>query len=588
MAIDTVWDLAAARSAERHFLMEVTALGLTPGTFETFYFSTNGFTTEPTDTPPNRHYAARIQTPPTFEWSLFEGGRLSGRSVPGFGSISLINADGGLDHLRARKFQGRNIKIYIGAAHWTRSQYSLFFDGTVLNVEATEDSLKFILRDHQYSLDKDITTPVYPGTGWPGGGPELKDQPYPRLIGGAFHYLEPEYMGVDASGRRTYRVCPGPWGGAWTVLDRGVGLDYVPATPAAGQYSNASDEGYLLVGGEPVGPLVIGCQGDLIMPATNNSTITLAHNTAIGIYINQPYQDYAIGEWVWVRHTASPNVAKFLMKITGRGHDGVGNYISGMMQVWYGTGTYTGWTVYSYGTIAKVYRHIATLANPSVQIDVEAYRILNELFVDPIGMYLPDGGNALQIMDEIAERTGTWYGFTRQGLLTMGFLTPPVPASSIGTINDHQIIRLGAPSHEEPFFRFDINHAENPRPHSLGELAGSVTEATKLALMRKNYHHYLVTNAVQTDYPLAGKLKIESLHRHGEGAIALANKLKESFGVSRDIFEVTIKAWPGLFTLGSNVGLESERFGLMPGRVFRMIKIVDDFEANEVTVTLWG
>ena len=61
------------------------------------YLSDHGFTTEPNEVPGNQYFDARLLSALSFERHLYRSGRLEGRSLPGFGTLDINNADGALD-----------------------------------------------------------------------------------------------------------------------------------------------------------------------------------------------------------------------------------------------------------------------------------------------------------------------------------------------------------------------------------------------------------------------------------------------------------------------------------------------------------
>ena len=91
-------------------LLELTGAHKVTGLETTFRFSNRRFRTAPTDGPGSQPYLARVQRSLSMTRTVFENGRISGRSVADRGSATLKNADGALDYLVSDyTFAGRSL-----------------------------------------------------------------------------------------------------------------------------------------------------------------------------------------------------------------------------------------------------------------------------------------------------------------------------------------------------------------------------------------------------------------------------------------------------------------------------------------------
>src|SRR4051812_33424301 len=158
-------ELLADINAERRFLVVLEPYDPTTDAVIPLYYSSHGFTSEPLDTPANTLYRGRLNTAYAFKRSLFTAGKLSGRSVPGNGSLVLNNADGGLDDLALYAWGGRRVRVYLGGTDFVLTEYGLIFDGTAEGIAFGDDDLTVNLRDLAHVFDREVQTQTFSGGG---------------------------------------------------------------------------------------------------------------------------------------------------------------------------------------------------------------------------------------------------------------------------------------------------------------------------------------------------------------------------------------------------------------------------------------
>lgn len=238
-----------------------------PGTsaLVTHYFSSAGFVTGASDTPPHTAFQPRIQQPCLMRRDWFEKGQTFGASSVGYGELVLINIDGALDTLIGQPMDGRRLVLRVGMAG---APYPAGWN-TVLNatmdapsVSMTEVSIR--LRDRMRDLDVPIQATRYAGNnslpnGLEGGEDDLKEQVKPLVFGQIFNAAPPC---VNTS-RLIYQVNDGAVAAISAVYDRGVALtagaaytsqaDMEANAPAAGNYRAWLAGGYFRLGSSPVG-----------------------------------------------------------------------------------------------------------------------------------------------------------------------------------------------------------------------------------------------------------------------------------------------------------------------------------------------
>lgn len=222
------------------------------------YFSDDGFVTGRTDTPSDTYFDPRLLAALNFERRLFAGGQLSGRSVPGAGTLLLNNADGMLDPMTALAFDGRRVRVLLGGDGFAYADFATIFDGTADGVEVDDVSVTVRLRDLQSLFEAGVERGTYGGTGGLDGRIGLKDREKPLAFGRVFHV--PAVL-VDPS-TLTYQVHDGAIEAVDAVYDAGLALTQVAGTPGAGQYSVDAAAGTFRLGASAAGTVTADLRGD--------------------------------------------------------------------------------------------------------------------------------------------------------------------------------------------------------------------------------------------------------------------------------------------------------------------------------------
>ena len=241
-------DLVASPFSEKHYLAILTPYDIDGAALKTIYYSTQGFTTEPADTPSNQHFEGRIDTALSFSRSMFQQGVIGGKSIPSFGELRLANPDGALDDLSGYAFDGRAVTIKLGAVDDAYSDYSTIFEGTADGIEFTDTDVVIRLRDFQETLTLPIQTTLYAGTGGNEGGADLKGTRKPLCFGRCLNVTP---IMIDAA-TGLYQVHDGPINDVDALYVGGVGYTKVAAPPGANQYSVNVTTGVVTVNGGPL------------------------------------------------------------------------------------------------------------------------------------------------------------------------------------------------------------------------------------------------------------------------------------------------------------------------------------------------
>jgi hypothetical protein len=238
-------------------LIELTAAIDAAGTLRTFYVSTGGFVTSPTDMPPNTAFEPCVMDPGSIGLHAFSDGRTGGTTKLEAGEIVLANIDGSLDGWKNYSFDGRPIAIRSGQGGSYPTSWPAIMAGTAESVEVTSKQVVIKLRDKQYRFTTPIRTAMYGGTnvlpdgldGMPG---DLQGKARPGAFGKVFNVSPPM---VNTS-RLILEV--GPCQSVDAAYSNGAGLtpgtayasqaDMEANSPAAGFFRAWPAGGYIRLG----------------------------------------------------------------------------------------------------------------------------------------------------------------------------------------------------------------------------------------------------------------------------------------------------------------------------------------------------
>jgi len=106
------------------FVVEVVGRDKSTDTARSFWFCTKeGWTTRPTDTPPNTEVWPVVVNPGNYSRDLFQNGFIGGIGTVGSGIVEISNV-GRFDHLfTGWAFDGQPVRIYSGPDHSTELAY---------------------------------------------------------------------------------------------------------------------------------------------------------------------------------------------------------------------------------------------------------------------------------------------------------------------------------------------------------------------------------------------------------------------------------------------------------------------------------
>ncbi len=248
--------LLADPYAARRYLVVLEPWDRAAGAVVTLHYSDHGFTTEPGDTPANTHFAARLHRDFVFrlQRDLFGDGRIAGRSQASRGEVVLANPDGALDGLLGHAWDGRRVRVLLGAPDFALADFGVVFTGTAEGIRADDDLIAIIIRDPAARFDRPLQPLRYLGTGGSEGGEDLADKPKPDAFG-LVRNVEGVYLGL-VEGRETWQVSAGPIADVPACYSNGLALVRAEGKPAAGEYAVDAAAGLLTLGGGSLGTIV--------------------------------------------------------------------------------------------------------------------------------------------------------------------------------------------------------------------------------------------------------------------------------------------------------------------------------------------
>ena len=237
---------------------DLPASALSASGLQTFYLSTNGYTSGPSDSVADQYFDARVEQALEFERAIPVGERLGGLAR-GQGALSLLGGDRGLDSLLTGfALNGRRVTVRHGRDTFDYGDFGVLFRGVIVGASASPDVVRFDVRDALDNLDVPLQTTYYAGTGGNEGGDDLAGKPKPILFGQAFNI--PAVL-VDAA-NNVYQVAAHQINAVTAVRDRGVALNAAPSGVAGlGEYEVDLATGLITLGGSPDGEVTVDAQG---------------------------------------------------------------------------------------------------------------------------------------------------------------------------------------------------------------------------------------------------------------------------------------------------------------------------------------
>ncbi|MBK8916354.1 MAG: hypothetical protein IPM64_17455 [Phycisphaerales bacterium] len=187
MITDAQFSAWLATDAQRILLAEVDYAyesGGAPAT-GTLYLSRGGYSTRETDSPAHTAYRDAILGMPKFSRRI-NVPSLGGRSEFSISALDLANTDGLLDFMSEIAIDGQEVRFYLGASGWERTDFRAVLVAVSEYVDGNDDVVRLHLRDKRLLLDREIK-------GDPVGGSGTEATKYLPLLWGS-HQNVPAFL----------------------------------------------------------------------------------------------------------------------------------------------------------------------------------------------------------------------------------------------------------------------------------------------------------------------------------------------------------------------------------------------------------
>lgn len=503
----------------------------------TLRYSSHGYTSRPTDTPPNTIYEHRIDGIGAFAVHLFGSGRTMGDASVEMSDLTLDNLDNALSAYMDYGFDGRAVtlrRLSDPAGALATSEIVLRGSLEGLDSDSGRTGFRFRFYDRRRDIDKPIQTNFFAGTVLGtsdsiDGTPDQKDKPRPLCFGKCF-----SVPGVLVNPYALFiQVHDGPVTSI-VAYDGGVPLTY------AGDY-----------------PTIAALRAAVHNPGK--------YATCLAAGVWRPYGSFkGRPAFVWTADVVEGSTA------AGR----------------------------RAGAVTK--RLLARLGQDG-NIDAVSFAALDAAATAEVGIYIEDETSCLSAIRQILGSVGGWIAPTPLGAFQVGRLSAPGASTwalvepEILTDSATDTIAFTPNPDTDggvPTFRIVLKAVRNWHVHSDNDLAGCVAAANPArgTALRQEYLDSKAEDlAVQTKHLLSRELVIETLLADAAAAEAEAARRLALYGVQRRVIRVMATREEALNAVLNSTGTVTfSGLGFDAGRAMVVIGREDDFQRERVALTLWG
>jgi len=273
-----------------------------------YYLSTHGFTTGPSDSVPNTFFDGRIGNEPVYTrrvGCVYWGNR---KSESGIGSIDLINTDGEFDALAAADVRDSQVLMYrgtLGTAFSTWVQVAL---AIVDRIDLIGETVaRVILFDRSALLDRPLQPTLYTASG---GNPSLAGRPKPICYGVVYSCPIPQ----ASSALLIYDCNDRAFQSAQLVRDSGIPLSGPSLSPNGWQYDSSPSYNGIQLTANPAGQIIADLFGGLSIGSPTVlierlpeviSLLTITHGPLVAADLDSTSinaldaaTQYPLGDWI--------------------------------------------------------------------------------------------------------------------------------------------------------------------------------------------------------------------------------------------------------------------------------------------------
>ena len=602
--------------APRKYLVEVDAYDLAASAVTTIYYSTEGFTTNPSDTLSNVHFEGRVKSALSMSRNMYSPGKIGGRSVPSFGTIKLINTDGKLDYLQGYSLNGRDIKVKVGDGTSYDSFFNIFV-GTMDQIEWTANEVIIKIRDYQHKLDKDIEIDKYTGTvevsatAQAGSTTSVTLASSSSTTSNYYKYMDIEIVSGTGYDQKRNIIDYNATTKVVTISSTAPWIVAPDNTSVYKIYNNNNGSDRIKDKYKPL------CYGEVnhIVPIEidPNNRVFQVHNGQIEDIIAVYSGGYQIGSCSTGTYTNARDceAAGYTWSVPA----GVAGFTKDLANGKFtlGSGSSSDYVITAdvkgskevdpfnvsagyENKLGNLIKRIVTTKGGLVLSDIDTASFTAfETATTPIqygdlGYYVPDGENILNVLDSLISSLGAFYTFDREGKLVVGVLTEP-SITVVESFTNLELISISRKSTGIPTVSNTIGSGKLWNVFSEGDMAGAV-------LSDDPYRNRLENEFIDEKYE---DLTVKTKHLLAEEADKIdtyltcncmgyeeAKRIQLLYGVERNLFVIKVKTQPFMLELNDTIQIKIDRYGLTNGKNMRIVSLNEDALKNEVTMEVWG
>ncbi|RKQ70114.1 hypothetical protein [Oceanibaculum indicum] len=234
----------------------------------------------------------------------------------------------------------------------------------------------------------------------------------------------------------------------------------------------------------------------------------------------------------------------------------------------------------------------------SPSLEIESFDALKAANNSDIGVYVPQGGLASEVLDTTLASVGAFRGTRGNGLVFVRRFEAPVASNpddcdlalfEQDLIGSGPLPRLRRRLLQVPPWQFRVGYDRAWEVQPFNDLAASAVDVGRLDLVGTDYRYGEVSSTtVRDQHPASVPLTIAAGLRGKAAAEAEAARLSALIGIPRDVYICEVDLIPGTLSLGDQVWLQVSRFGLDRGKAFRVIAISESARTFRATLELFG
>jgi hypothetical protein len=231
----------------------------------------------------------------------------------------------------------------------------------------------------------------------------------------------------------------------------------------------------------------------------------------------------------------------------------------------------------------------------SADIDATALAALDTDAPYTLGLYIRERRNLLDVLDDIANSAGAYYGFKRDGVFSAAVFTVPAGSPVITLDNIETLYDLEIDLGDPPIWRQRLSHERNWTLQQGDGLAACVGTAScpngehPIDWLSEQYRTVSSEDtSIKTAHLLARDPDAKpTLIDTSANATTEAARLLTLHKVPRVRSTTTAFCGPYQVDMGEEVTLQDDRFGLSAGEDCRVVGITEQWLENIIELELW-